>query len=124
MLQKFLVFCAALGLAFAVTAAPTTPVANASTPIAAASAPTTEKSDAKSQKHHKNAKTELNLNSATVDDLEKAGLSKEQAEKLIAARPASGFKHVKEACKAMDKEGKKTLKSLRKNYKLTTPSVK
>lgn len=126
MLQKFLVFCAALGLAFAVTAAPTTPAtgANAIAPATTASAPTTGKSDVKSQKHHKSVKTELNLNSATADDLEKAGLTKEQADKLIAARPADGFKHAREACKAMDKDGKKAMKSLRNHYKLTTPSAK
>jgi len=125
MIQKLVIFCAAIGLSFAVIAEPTTTTADSANtgPVITATTSAIDKTDVKTKKHHKSAKTELNLNSAVVADLEKAGLTKEQAEKIIAARPADGFKHVKEACKALDKDGKKAVKALKKRYKLVTQAV-
>ena len=130
MLRKLLVFCAALGITLAVmadptaTAATTDVTATAATPAATVQAPAVEKSTVKKASHVKKAKkVELDLNSATADDLVKAGLPQDQADKVVAARPVEGFKNVKEVFKAMDKKGKKDLRALGKECKLETKAI-
>jgi len=107
MLRKILIFCATLGLVLtAIAETPTSPI----------TVNKVEKATVIKAKHH-TAKPEINFNTATASDLVKAGLTQEQAEKIITNRPTDGFKHLKEINKGMNKDDKKTLKDLKKHYK-------